>query len=116
VQKVAHEDANIIFGAVYEETMKDAIKITVIATGFKDSARRPPAQPTVRVAAPPTPMRVPLPVAVALRPTLSGSGQARAANKGNGGTAERAGQDAQSDVGDLDVPAFVRRCGSFRPS
>ncbi len=34
VQEMAHEDANIIFGATVDETMGDAIKVTVIATGF----------------------------------------------------------------------------------
>jgi cell division protein FtsZ len=37
IQSAAHEDANIIFGAVLDEKMKDSVKITVIATGFKDS-------------------------------------------------------------------------------
>jgi cell division protein FtsZ len=36
IQSAAHEDANIIFGAVQDEKMKDAVKITVIATGFRD--------------------------------------------------------------------------------
>jgi cell division protein FtsZ len=35
IQDAAHEDANIIFGAVLDETMGDDVKITVIATGFK---------------------------------------------------------------------------------
>jgi cell division protein FtsZ len=40
IQSAAHEDANIIFGAVMDEKMKDSVKITVIATGFKDSDQR----------------------------------------------------------------------------
>src|SRR6478736_4341367 len=40
IQGAAHEDANIIFGAVLDEKAKDAVKITVIATGFKDSDMR----------------------------------------------------------------------------
>ena len=36
IQDAAHEDANIIFGAVQDEKMGDEIKITVIATGFKE--------------------------------------------------------------------------------
>ncbi len=36
IQSAAHEDANIIFGAVQDEKMKDDLKITVIATGFKN--------------------------------------------------------------------------------
>lgn len=35
IQDAAHEDANIIFGAVLDESMGDDVKITVIATGFK---------------------------------------------------------------------------------
>jgi cell division protein FtsZ len=42
IQGAAHEDANIIFGAVMDEKMKDAVKITVIATGFKESDMRRP--------------------------------------------------------------------------
>ena len=40
IQGAAHEDANIIFGAVLDEKMKDSVKITVIATGFKESELR----------------------------------------------------------------------------
>ena len=36
IQGAAHDDANIIFGAVMDEKMKDAVKITVIATGFRE--------------------------------------------------------------------------------
>jgi len=35
VQKAAAENANIIFGAVHDESMNDAVKVTVIATGIK---------------------------------------------------------------------------------
>jgi len=36
IQSAAHEDANIIFGAVQDESMGDEVKVTVIATGFRD--------------------------------------------------------------------------------
>ena len=39
IQNAADDDANIIFGAVLDEKMKDSVKITVIATGFKDHDR-----------------------------------------------------------------------------
>ncbi len=42
IQSAAHEDANIIFGAVLDEKMKDSVKITVIATGFKEADMRRP--------------------------------------------------------------------------
>lgn len=35
VQQAAAENANIIFGAVHDETLGDAVKVTVIATGIK---------------------------------------------------------------------------------
>jgi cell division protein FtsZ len=38
IQAAAHEDANIIFGAVMDEKMGEEVKITVIATGFRDQA------------------------------------------------------------------------------
>jgi len=43
IQEEAHEDANIIFGAVIDEKMKDEIRVTVIATGFgeKEETQRP---------------------------------------------------------------------------
>jgi cell division protein FtsZ len=34
IQEEAHDDANIIFGAVIDESLTDEIRITVIATGF----------------------------------------------------------------------------------
>src|SRR6201994_719759 len=47
IQSAAHEDANIIFGAVMDDKMKDSVKITVIATGFKDEDRpRRKTEPT----------------------------------------------------------------------
>jgi cell division protein FtsZ len=39
IQEEAHEDANIIFGAVIDEQMGDEIRITVIATGFGEAQR-----------------------------------------------------------------------------
>src|SRR5688572_4754472 len=38
VQEAAHEDANIIFGAVVDPALKGKVKITVIATGFGPDA------------------------------------------------------------------------------
>ena len=35
IQNAAHEECNIIFGAVQDERMGDEVKITVIATGFR---------------------------------------------------------------------------------
>src|SRR2546426_7438241 len=40
IQKAAHENANIIFGAVQDDAMKEQVKITVIAAGFRETGRR----------------------------------------------------------------------------
>ena len=48
IQGAAHEDANIIFGAVLDEKMKDAVKITVIATGFREAPCARPRQQETR--------------------------------------------------------------------
>lgn len=48
VQEAAHPDANIIFGATFDETMQDEIRVTVIATGFEDA----PAAQAAEAAAP----------------------------------------------------------------
>ena len=40
IQEEAGEDANIIFGAVVDENLKDEIRVTVIATGFNPSSSR----------------------------------------------------------------------------
>jgi cell division protein FtsZ len=52
IQEEAHEDANIIFGAVIDESMGDEIRITVIATGFGQPAEAiEPVTATVQPAA-----------------------------------------------------------------
>ena len=48
IQNAADDDANIIFGAVLDEKMKDAVKITVIATGFREAPTARPRIPEVR--------------------------------------------------------------------
>ena len=37
VQEAAHPDANIIFGATFDDSMDDQIRVTVIATGFEEA-------------------------------------------------------------------------------
>lgn len=40
VQELAGEDANIIFGAMYDDSVTDTAKITVIATGLNDATAK----------------------------------------------------------------------------
>src|SRR5689334_1310018 len=124
IQSAAHEDANIIFGAVLDEKMKDEIKITVIATGFKSeqatkrertaasdaiaqsrtapafAAPLPPPQP---VAAHAAPAEATPPVAVM---------QQRPAYPHRETTSisdVKSTVKANYEEDDLDVPAFIRK-------
>lgn len=53
IQEEAHEDANVIFGWVIDETMTDEARVTVIATGFEESwlQAKPDVEQRVRQAA-----------------------------------------------------------------
>lgn len=44
ITRSVDSDAKIIFGAVIDETMNDGVRITVIATGFDEVARKKPVQ------------------------------------------------------------------------
>ena len=63
VQEAAHPDANIIFGATFDETMQDEIRVTVIATGFEEGNGAKADAPAAKVEEVPviTPVR-PAPV------------------------------------------------------
>jgi cell division protein FtsZ len=130
IQSAAHEDANIIFGAVLDEKMKDAVKITVIATGFGESSRaRQMRGLEVRssfAASHDDAMDFPDPV----RPSQSSSfpppdlmmeeprmAESAAVTTSHGGAevisldAMRNAMVANFEQEDLDVPAFLRKRG-----
>ncbi len=48
IRRTAHPEANIIFGAVIDPTLKEEIRITVIATGFDNTHAKPQQQATAR--------------------------------------------------------------------
>ena len=126
IQSAAHEDANIIFGAVLDEKMKDSVKITVIATGFteaemRSSRRRENYDPVIvsrhsdRFHAPepvaepepvfePEPAFEPDPAPAAFQESASPAPQAEVISL----DAMRTPSPAYS-AEDLDVPAFMRK-------
>ncbi len=117
IQSAAHEDANIIFGAVMDETMKDEVKITVIATGFKTD--NPQRRDRTKDAAAISSTRGFVPSAPTPAPgvTVSTVAQDRAA------AVAAAERDALSmlpemppplEDEDLDVPAFIRKRGEIQ--
>lgn len=54
VTAATNEDANIIFGSVFDEDMGDEMLITVIATGFADAEDNKPAEEKAKEAAAPS--------------------------------------------------------------
>jgi len=52
VTSAADQNANVIFGAVIDESLKDAVRVTVIATGFGPGAHRRRRRATVEEEAP----------------------------------------------------------------
>jgi len=91
VQEAAHEEANIIFGAVIDPSLRDEVRITVIATGFAD--RKDAANVGSKVVEMPKGPRAPSPAPQGWRRRLADV---------------RTDADAPMDE-DLDVPAFLRR-------
>jgi cell division protein FtsZ len=89
VQEAAHEEAHIIFGAVIDETLKDELRLTVIATGF--SERKEATGPSGKV----------VDLAKTPRPAPSSQWRRR--------TAEIRAEGNEPAAEDLDVPAFLRR-------
>jgi len=68
IQEEADDEANIIFGAVIDESLHDQIRITVIATGFgepREDVKRPPN--AAQHAAPPPPVQQTQPAAATPR-------------------------------------------------
>jgi cell division protein FtsZ len=83
IQESAHEDANIIFGAVIDESMENEMKITVIATGFDRAVEEVEVLPMAATASPIPPHFTPT---IPPSPHHRGSGRE-----------------------DYDVPAFIRK-------
>jgi cell division protein FtsZ len=130
IQSAAHEDANIIFGAVLDEKMKDAVKITVIATGFREIPRAQPRPVELHhsfAAAHDNAMDFPDPVEPSepVSPFVdaeAGIEERRTAEPGPVGMAHPAAEVisldsmrnamvANFEQEDLDVPAFLRKRG-----
>jgi cell division protein FtsZ len=94
ITKVADPDANVIYGIVTDESMGNAVKVTVIATGFKKASQTPIDFNNYKPQA----------------ATAQGAASAAAA-----GDFYRKTPNSKAAAGggrfDLDVPAFLRRKG-----
>jgi cell division protein FtsZ len=111
IQKAAHENANIIFGAVMDENMKDAVKITVIAAGFKDAGKKmtqqkPTFLPKTWKAGRDVPVQQELPQPAPAAAPQQPPPQPNVVHQVTQ-TVREVVPDASKD--DLDVPTFLRR-------
>jgi cell division protein FtsZ len=76
IREAAHPAASIMFGAVNDETMKDKIRVTIIAMGFESSAapeirRRPGRRPEGSPSLSPMPGSSPSPILTQVRASKS---------------------------------------------
>ncbi len=110
IQKAAHENANIIFGAVQDDAMKESVKITVIAAGFREVAQRPAgvARPSYLPKSWRAAREEPDAGGPAARPELR-FGKAGSPGLSGPENAPSAELIPQVQVDDLDVPTFLRR-------
>lgn len=123
VQQEAHEDANIIFGLVTDESMGDVVKVTVIATGF-DPARESAEDVASHASVAPRQSRVSMPMQTPARrssvPPLTASRSQSAARRLSSPPEQVSLPDARAngrafgasalhDEAVLDIPAYLRR-------
>jgi cell division protein FtsZ len=93
IKTAAHPDCNVIFGAVIDDSMKDQIRITVVATGFDQTTGTPR-----RIVRPQT--------ATAARPIGRVSvSSSNAANE----PVQAPARSVQIDPDNLELPSFLRR-------
>jgi cell division protein FtsZ len=103
IQKAAHENANIIFGAVMDDNMKEQVKITVIAAGFREAARRQPHQPHQK------PAYLPKTWSAAREEQVATESQEILHEAPRPAVNEVIHQENTKAADDLDVPTFLRR-------
>ena len=122
IQKTADPEANIIFGAVLDESMGDKVKITVIATGFRSESMGVSRKMSADAAVSNAEIRQNLQQAAASRDRSRGFPAPREApvEAESAEEVEAAGprpryeppeeaEEAEMDSSDLEKPAYLRR-------
>ncbi len=111
VQEEAHEEANIIFGAVIDENLREEMRVTVIATGFGKAEEMEVRIPESRAVSPePEKMVVPfnrkesnrdIPTFIRQEKSLESKGKSIPSLRGR--IAANLGED------EYDIPTFLRK-------
>ena len=98
IKETAHPDVNLIFGAVIDPDMKDAVRVTVIATGFERTGMpRRIAEPAAAEKHNPVPQSVEVPLQQQPQQPVR--------------TTARDFQPRSFNTEDLDIPTFLRNRG-----
>ncbi|EJR38732.1 MULTISPECIES: cell division protein FtsZ [Bacillus cereus group] len=98
VASASDPEVNMIFGSVINEGLKDDIVVTVIATGFDDSASTQPPKPIIRPTANHTQQQQ--------QPVTQPSKQREVKREMK--REEPVVHDRHTDSDDIDIPAFLR--------
>lgn len=113
ITEEAHEDAEIIFGAVIDENLKDEVRVTVIATGFGPAVKAEVSD--IKTA---QPEAQPVPQVESAEPTLTATMPAPAMLEKKDGfspdlkTARQLAREIGKrffDSEEYDIPTFLRR-------
>ena len=116
IRAYASEDAHVIYGTAYDESLGDQIRVTVVATGLsKSGARRaaPPLQ-VLRTGTDNVPFAVGTPeTAAPVAATVAGLGGASGIpavwRTGRTHAAARVDGMASAGMDDIEIPAFLRK-------
>ncbi|HEY2986415.1 MAG TPA: cell division protein FtsZ, partial [Candidatus Binatia bacterium] len=111
IQEEADDDANIIFGAVIDERMKDEIRVTVIATGFGEKEeRRQPLNSLAQAAARNAGGKKVVHLGTIVDDLEAPTWQRRKAEESEPAPLEKTGVQFSKDDDDrFDIPTFLRR-------
>jgi cell division protein FtsZ len=115
IHSLADPDANIIFGTVIDEAMKDTVKVTVIATGFDQPAEKVAAATPTPAPADDMPVRSaarkpapPFPVMPQTPPYLF-EGRGVGGGTGSGAPAWEPTALSEKQWENYETPSFIRR-------
>ena len=99
IQKNAHDDAHIIFGAVIDHTMEGEMRVTVIATGFENAVTSPLEQRAV------------LKKVVGGNPHIESEAMDSSYKhlKGLASSIKEENQESGNSYANLDIPTFLRK-------
>ena len=84
VEEIVHEDANIIYGLVYDDTVKDDLQVTIVATGVDQRAPK---------------------LVIDNQPSM----QLNPVGLNKEQTSQKVGTSSAAEIDFLDVPTFMRK-------